>query len=367
MSDSSPGEVAATGGGDGQMPITAADVAAQVGGRLIGDGSVRVQGIAPLDRAGAGELSFLSHKRYLNWFITSKAGVVLMSSAFADTSDGPATRIVVEKPMDALVSLLARFHRREPRASGVHPTAVVAPTATIGAGVTLDPYAVIGEHAVIGDGCWIGAGATVGAGSTLGRDVRLYPNAVVYPFVELGDRVVLHAGSQVGREGFGFVPQPTGIARIPHVGRCVLGHDVEIGANSCVDRGSIDDTIIGAGTKIDNLVQVAHNVRIGRFCFVASLTGLAGSTRIEDGVQVGGQVGTAGHLTIGAKATIAARSGVFGDVPGGETWSGYPARPHKEQMRTQAAASRLARIIRPLERLLASREGADTPESGAQE
>jgi UDP-3-O-[3-hydroxymyristoyl] glucosamine N-acyltransferase len=164
--------------------------------------------------------------------------------------------------------------------------------------------------------------------------------------------VVLHAGAQVGREGFGWVPQAGGVRRTPHAGRCVLGDDVEIGANSCVDRGSIDDTVIGAGTKIDNLVQIGHNVRIGRGCMIASLVGVAGSCRIEDGVQIGGQVGLGGHLTVGRGAVLAARAGVFGDVPAGETWSGYPARPHREQLRVSAALPRLAALLKPLERLV---------------
>ncbi len=340
-------------GGDGQMPITAADVAAQVGGRLVGDPAVVVQGIAPLDRAGPDDLSILSHQRYTGWFATSRAGVVLVAPEFETQAGAPATRIVVDKPMDALVGLLSRFHRQEPRVVGVHPTAVVAPTARLGEGVTLDPHAVVGDGAVLGDRCWIGAGAKVGAGSVLGNDVRLHANAVVYPFTELGDRVVLHAGAQVGREGFGFVPRPTGVVRIPHVGRCVLEHDVEVGANSCVDRGSVDDTVIGAGTKIDNLVQIAHNVRVGRFCFFASQVGIAGSTRIEDGVQFGGQSGAGGHLIVGARATVAARSGVIRDMPSGETWSGFPGRPHKEQLRMQAAMTKLARLVRPLEQLVA--------------
>ncbi|WP_396213588.1 UDP-3-O-(3-hydroxymyristoyl)glucosamine N-acyltransferase [Gemmatimonas sp.] len=348
-------------GGDGQTPITAAAVATLVGGRLIGDPSIVVEGIAPLDRAGAADLSVFSDQRYAGWFARSHAGVVLLSPAFEDYAEGPITRIVVDKPMDALVGLLARFHRPEPRASGVHTTAVVAPTAVIGDGVTIDAYAVIGDSAVIGARSWISAGAKVGAGSVLGVDVRLHPNAVVYPFTELGDRVVLHSGAQVGREGFGFVPRPDGPARIPHVGRCVLEHDVEIGANSCVDRGSVDDTIIGAGTKVDNLVQIAHNVRVGRFCFFASHVGIAGSSRIGDGVQMGGQSGMGNHFTVGSGATIAARAGVISDVPAKETWSGFPARPHREQMRTQAALVRLAKLIRPLERLLARDEanGAD--------
>ncbi|WP_337170721.1 UDP-3-O-(3-hydroxymyristoyl)glucosamine N-acyltransferase [Gemmatimonas aurantiaca] len=340
------------GGGDGQTPVTAADVAALVGGRLLGDGTVVLRGVAALDRADATQLSFLSHARYASWFVTSRAGAVVMGPQFETADGAPRTRIIVDKPMDAMVSLLVRFHRHEPRATGVHPTAVVADTATIGAGVTIDPHAVIGEDVVIGDGCWIGANATVGAGSTLGRDVRLHANATVYPFTELGDRVVLHSGARVGREGFGFVPQAAGLVRIPHAGRCVLEHDVEIGANSCVDRGSVDDTIIGAGTKIDNLVQIGHNVRMGRMCVCAAQVGVAGSARIEDGVQLGGQAGIGGHLTVGARATVAGQAGVFGDVPAGEVWSGYPARPHKEQLRAQAALARLARLIRPLEQLL---------------
>jgi len=347
-------------GGDGHEPITAAAIAAQVGGVLVGDGSAVVHGIAPLDRAGAQDLSFLAHPRYAALFAQSGAGVVLVTPTYATLAGRPDTRIVVEKPIDALVGLLARFHRREPRADGVHATAVVAASAQLGSGVTLDAHAVVGDGAVLGDGCWIGAGAVVGAGAVLGRDVRLYPNAVVYPFTELGDRVVLHAGAQAGREGFGFVPRPDGVARIPHIGRCVLEHDVELGANSCVDRGSVDDTIIGAGTKIDSLVHIAHNVRVGRFCFFASQVGVAGSARIGDAVQLGGQVGVGGHLTIGARAQLGGQAGVIGDVPAGEIWSGYPARPHKEQLRAQAALARLVKLIRPLERLLGGKTTASS-------
>lgn len=351
VASDSAGQPAANGG-DGHKPVTAADIAAQIGGRLIGDGQTILHSVAPLDRAGASDLSFLAHARYGGWFATSKAGAVIMGPAFEALAGTPETRIIVDKPMDAMVSVLARFHRSEPRVVGVHASAVVSPSATLGVGVTIDAGAVIGDQVVIGDGCWIGANAVVSTGSVLGRDVRLHALSTVYPYTELGDRVVLHSGARVGREGFGFVPQANGPVRIPHSGRCVLEQDVEIGANSCVDRGSVDDTIIGAGTKIDNLVQVAHNVRVGRMCFFAAQVGVAGSTRIEDGVQLGGQVGLSGHLTIGARATVAAQAGVFGDIPAGELWSGYPARPHKEQLRSQAALNRLAKIIRPIEQLL---------------
>lgn len=344
-------------GGDGQQPITADAVAAQVGGVLVGDGSVVVRGIAPLDRAGANELSVLSHSRYVHWFTTSAAGVVLISPELADTAGVPVTRIVVAKPVEAMVSLLARFYRREPRAQGVHPSAVIARDVRLGVGVTIEPFVVIGEGAIVGDGSWISANAVVGAGCVLGRDVRIHSGAVVYPFTELGDRVTLHAGASVGRDGFGFVPTASGVVRIPHAGRCILEHDVEVGANSCIDRGSVDDTVIGAGTKIDNLVQIAHNVRIGRGCFFASQSGIAGSARIGDGVHVGGQVGVGGHTTVGARANLAGGAGVIGNVPAGETWSGYPARPHREHLRASAAMARMAKIIRPLEQLL-SRDAA---------
>ncbi|MCC6245728.1 MAG: UDP-3-O-(3-hydroxymyristoyl)glucosamine N-acyltransferase [Gemmatimonadaceae bacterium] len=339
-------------GGDGLRSVTAADVALHVGGTLMGDPTVVVRGIAPLDRAQPDELSFFAHARYAAWYAQTRAGVVLVSPALAEASGAPLVRIVVDKPVEAMVALLERFHRRVPRPAGVHATALVAPTATLGANVTVEAYAVIEDHVTIEDGSWIGAHVVVGHGSTLGRDVRVHAGAVLYAFVEVGDRVLIHAGARIGREGFGFLPGPDGLKRIPHVGRCVLEHDVEIGANSCVDRGSVDDTVIGAGTKIDNLVHVAHNVRIGKMCFLISQVGVAGSTRIEDGVQLGGQVGIAGHVTIGARASVGAQGGVISDVPAGETWSGYPARPHKEALRAHAALLRLAKIVRPLEQLL---------------
>ena len=343
---------ASVSGGDGRGPITAADVAVRVGGTLRGDPNATVSSIAPLDRAAAHDLSFFADARYRSWFAATSAGVVLVSPALADAEGAPSARVVVEKPIDALVGLLPHFHRSACRPSGVHATAVVSDTARIGDGVTIEAFAVVEDDVELGDGTWIGPHAVIGTGSRVGRDVRVFAHAVVYSFVELADRVVLHAGARVGREGFGFLPGPTGPLRIPHVGRCVLERDVEVGANSCIDRGSIDDTIIGEGTKIDNLVHVAHNVRIGRMCFLAAQVGVAGSARIQDGVQLGGQVGVGGHLTIGARASVGGQGGVIGDVPSGETWSGYPARPHRETLRGQAALTRLSRLVRPLEQLL---------------
>ncbi len=343
-------------GGDGGLALTAAAIAVRVGGQVIGDGDAVVSAIAPLDRAGPTDLSFLAHARYATWFTNSAAGVVLLSAQFIDAVGSPRTRIVVDSPAKAMVQMLAHFRRPEPRPTGVHPTAIVALTADIGRDVAIEAYAVIGDGVCIGDGSWIGAHAVIGAGTIIGRDVRVHPGAVTYAFVELGDRVTLHSGARVGRDGFGFVPGPNGSERVPHVGRCVLEHDVEVGANSCVDRGSVDDTIIGAGTKLDNLVHVAHNVRIGQGCFLAAQVGIAGSTRIGDGVQFGGQAGAGGHANIGSGATVAARAGAIADVEAGETVSGFPARRHRDQQRSLAALNRLAKIIRPLEQLVDDRD-----------
>lgn len=344
-------------GGDGRRPVTAASIASEIGGQLEGDGAVIISGVAPLDRAGPGDLSIFSSSRYADWYAETGAGAVLVSRELSGTEGKAQARIVVDKPVDAMVSILSKFHRADARVSGIHATAVVSPSAVIGAEVCVEAFAVVGDGAVLGDRCWIGAHAFVGDGASVGPDSRLHPAARVYPGVEIGSRVVVHGGANIGREGFGWITA-TG-QRIPHVGRCVLGDDVEIGANTCVDRGSIDDTIIGAGTKIDNLCQIAHNVRIGRMCFLASQVGIAGSARIEDGVQIGGQAGLQGHITVGSGAVLGGQAGVLGDVPAKQFWSGYPARPHREQLRSHAAVARLVKLVRPLEDLLAGRGDAE--------
>jgi len=197
----------------------------------------------------------------------------------------------------------------------------------------------------------------VGDGVEIGDDCELYESVTCYPGTQLGDRVRVHAGVRLGSDGFGYVFRNNAHEKIPHVGRCIVEHDVEIGANSTVDRGSIDDTVIGAGTKIDNLVQVGHNVRIGRLCLIMSQVGVAGSVRVGDGAILAGQVGVSGHLSIGAGARLAAQAGVIGNVPAGQTWSGYPARPHREALRAQAALFRLSSLLRALERLVKASAG----------
>jgi UDP-3-O-[3-hydroxymyristoyl] glucosamine N-acyltransferase len=331
-------------------------IAALVGGRLIGRQDTVVESIAPLDRAGERDLSFLAALQYAPQFAESRAGVVLIAPDFERT-EGPAlTRIVVEKPHEALLKVLPILYKEPVAAAGIHPTASIGRGVTIGSGASIGANAVLGDGCSIGDGTMVGAGVVVGAGVRIGAKCKLFPNVVLYSGAHLGDRVAIHAGAIIGSDGFGYVYRDGVHQKIPHVGRCIIENDVEIGANTTVDRGSISDTVIGAGTKIDNLVQVAHNVRIGRLCLVVSQAGIAGSATIEDGAVLGGQSGIGGHVLIGRGARIGAQGGVFGDIPAGETWSGYPARPHKEALRAQAALFKLARLIRPIERLLGETE-----------
>jgi UDP-3-O-[3-hydroxymyristoyl] glucosamine N-acyltransferase len=346
-------------GGEGPDSLTAEAIARIVGGSVVGDGSVMLAGVAPLDRAGERELTFLAHERYAPLLGSCRAGAVLVSPELAEAASEAGEgqyggcRIVVAQPYEAMLRAIPALYPPPPRRTGIHPTAVIGHGVVLGEDVAIGPYSVVEENAVLGDGtsvgshCSIGRGVRVGAGSWLGDSVTLYPGA------ELGERVRLHAGVRVASDGFGYVQSGGEHVKIPHVGRCVLENDVEVGANSTIDRGSVDDTVIGAGTKIDNLVHVAHNVRIGRLCLIMAQVGIAGSVHIGDGCILAGQVGVSGHHDIGAGARLAAQAGVFGDIPAGETWSGYPARPHREALRAHAAFFKLAGVMRRMERLLA--------------
>ena len=332
--------------------MTAAEIAAAVGGTLTGPRDAVVDGIAPLDRASARELSFLATAKYAPLFERSLAGVLLVTAELASATGPCAVRIIVPNPHDALLSLIPRFYRPPPREAGVHPTAIVSPSARIGTGATVEAYAVIRAGAEIGDRAWIGSHSVIGDGVTIGADARLLPHVTLYPGTRLGDRVTVHSGARLGSDGFGYVFRGGAHEKIPHAGRCLIGNDVEIGANSTIDRGSIDDTVVGDGTKIDNLVHIGHNVRIGRLCLLMAQVGVAGSSRVEDGAILAGQVGIAGHLTVGAGARLAAQAGVISDIPPGETWGGYPARPHRESLKAHAALFKLGDMMKRIERLL---------------
>ena len=343
-------------GRDGARSLTADDIAAAIKGKLIGDGSIRIEAIAPLDRAGPSELTFLASPKYLPLFATSAAGIALVTPELASAEGKVLARIVVAQPHEALLALIPKLYAPPVPEPGIDPTARIGRGATIGDDVSIAAHVVIGAGARIGNRVVLGAHTSVGEGVTIGNGARLHPNVSVYPNAIIGERVVLHSGARIGSEGFGYVYAEGGHRRLPHIGRCIIENDVEIGANSCIDRGSIDDTVIGAGTKIDNLVHIAHNVRIGKQCLILAQVGIAGSARIEDGCVIAGQAGIAGHHVIGKGARIGGQSGVFGDVPPGESWSGYPARPHREALKAQATVFRMSGLLKRLERLLEREE-----------
>jgi UDP-3-O-[3-hydroxymyristoyl] glucosamine N-acyltransferase len=325
-------------------------VADLVGGRLLGDGEVVLEELAPLERAGPRSLGFLVAARYLAAFARSSAGAVLMAEEFASETRGPKTRIVVTDPADALARAAAAFAPPGISAQGIDPTARVSPDASLGQGVTLGPFVVVEEGARIGDRTRLGAGTYIGAGVTLGEDCLLGPHVVCYQGSRLGNRVSIKAGAVVGGSGFGFLPGTEGHRRLPNLGSCVLGDDVEVGSQTCIDRGTFDDTVIGRGTKVDNLVQVGHNVRIGARCLIMATTGIAGSVSIGDDVVITGGVGIADHAVIEDRVTIGAKSVIFATrIAAGSVVSGYPARSHREFLRAQAALYRLAPLVAKLE------------------
>jgi UDP-3-O-[3-hydroxymyristoyl] glucosamine N-acyltransferase len=330
--------------------LTAEAVAHLVGGELRGDPSVRVVRVAALDRAQSDELSFFANPRYASEFESSRAGLVLVSPELAEHAGAPRARIVVAKPQEAMLLVLPALYPPPPRATGIAPTAVVSASAKLGKDVAVGAHSVIGDGVVLADRVVIGPLCDVGRGVTIGEDSHLVGSVTLYPGTILGARVRLHAGVRAGSDGFGYVPTKTGVQKIPHVGRCILEDDVEIGANSTIDRGSIADTVIGAGSKLDNLVMIAHNVRLGRMCLIAAQSGIAGSTRLGDGCMIGGQVGVTGHLELGNNVKLGAGSGVMDDIPDGEMWSGAPARPQRDWLRATSAFYKLADRLREIER-----------------
>lgn len=349
-------DIGTTDSGEGVRTLTAADIATASGGELRGDPTVRVGAVAPLHRAGGTDVTFLATSRYAPLLAERSPGVLLVTPALAMTPGTPRSVVVVDKPLEALLGILPRLYHAPRGPSGIHTTARLGRGVSLGRDVAIGPYVVLDDGVTVGDGTRIDAHVVVGAGVSIGASCHLFPSVTLYSGSQLGSRVIAHAGVRIGGDGYGYVFGNGAHQKIPHVGRCIINDDVEIGANTTIDRGSIDDTVVGAGTKIDNLVQIGHNVRIGTLCLIMSQVGISGSTRVGDGCILAGQVGVGGHVEIGDGARIGGQAGVFGDVPAGETWSGYPARPHRESLRASAALFKLAGMMKRLERLLAERE-----------
>jgi UDP-3-O-[3-hydroxymyristoyl] glucosamine N-acyltransferase len=336
-------------------PITVQEITTLTGAELAGKaGSVRqISGVAALDRAGPADAAYCEGRRFLKSLKATRAGVCFVPESLAAMVPAETVALVTAEPQRAFALLSGRLFPDALRPAPIGRPGVSSPLAHIDSGariedgVTIDPFAVIAAGVEIGRGTLIGPGAVIGAGVRIGRASTIGAGATVSHAL-IGDRVVVHPGARIGQEGFGFVPGPTGHLKIPQIGRVIIQDDVEIGANSTIDRGSHRDTVIGEGTKVDNLVQIGHNVVIGRHCLIAGNVGISGSVTIGDFVMLGGGVGIRDHVTIGSGAKVAGASAVGSDIPAGESWGGTPAIPVEKWQQQQKAFYRLVRSLPPL-------------------
>jgi UDP-3-O-[3-hydroxymyristoyl] glucosamine N-acyltransferase len=325
------------------MTFTTAEIAKHLDGEVVGDAAATLKGFAPADHAKPGDLTFAENEDYFARAEQSAATAIIADERFKS-----AKKILIRVPNArvAFAKAMALFFPERIYAAGIHPTAVVAASARVDATAHIGPHCVVGERVTISARSVLQAGDVVGDDSKLAEGVNLFPNVTIYPQTEIGARVRIHAGTVVGSDGFGYVQDRGVHLKVPQIGNVIIGDDVEIGANVTIDRGALGPTVIGKGTKIDNLVQIAHNVEIGEGTLIISQVGISGSTKLGKYVVLAGQVGLAGHLKIGNQVTIAAKSGVMHDIPDGETWMGIPAQPDKQTKRQMIAIQRLPELLR---------------------
>lgn len=325
------------------------EIARLVGGELRGPADLEISGAATIDRAGPQEITFAAEKRYLELARTSKAGCIIVHKD-APELERPTLR--VQNPRYAWATVLEALAPRREQPVGIHPSAVIAPDAKIGKDVSIQAHVVVGPGSVIGDRVVLSPGVVIGAGCVIGDGSFLHPNVTVLDRVRIGRRVIIHPGAVIGSDGFGYVTVNGKHRKVPHIGTVVIEDDVEIGANTTVDRGVCGATRIGRGTKIDNLVQVGHNAEVGEDCLVVALAGIAGSARLGDRVTLAGQSAVTGHLEVGDDSVVAARGLVARDLPAKSFVSGFPARPHRENMRVLAATQKLPEALDNLSKLM---------------
>ncbi len=324
------------------MP-TASEIAKHLQGEVVGDGNAVLNSFAPAESARPGDLTFAENESFFARAEDSAATAIIADQRFNSTK-----KILIRVPNAriAFAKALALFFPEPVRPAGIHPLAAVAASAQIDPTAHIGPHCIVGERVKIGARSVLQAGNSVGDDSKLGEDVNLFPNVTVYPRTEIGNRVRIHAGTVIGSDGYGYVLDDGIHRKIPQIGNVIIHDDVEIGANVTVDRGALGATVIGKGTKIDNLVQVAHNVQIGEHCLVIAQVGIAGSAKLGNYVVLAGQVGVGGHLKLGNQVTVGAQSGVMTDIPDGGKWLGTPARPDREFKRQVIAIQRLPDLLK---------------------
>ena len=344
--------------------LSVAEIAARLGANIEGDGARSVLRLSSLESAGPDAIAFISGRRHVSAACRSQAGAILVAPALAASLPAGMVKLVIADPYLAYARLsqwVASMRDMTPDAPLIHPMAWVDPEARLGANVRVEAGASVAAQAEIGDDCRIAAGCSIGRGARIGAGSVLHARVTLYADVSVGARAILHAGTVIGADGFGFAPSASGWVKIAQLGSVRIGDDVEIGANCAIDRGALDDTVIGSGVKIDNLVQIGHNVRIGRHCILVSQVGISGSTRLGDRVTVAGQVGIAGHLEIADNVVLLAKAGVTKSLTEPGAYTGFPAKPLLEGRRLLTLPGKIPDILdrlRALEKRLAELEAA---------
>lgn len=319
------------------------EICEHLGGDLTGDGDIEITGVSGIKNALPTQITFVAKRKYLAWIETTQAAAIIIGQ---DISSNGKPTIRVENPYSAFIKVLEMFADKNSQAlPGIHETAILGSNIKIGKRVSIQPFTYIADNVQIGNDTTIQPFVYIGEGTKIGANGLIYPHVTIRERITIGDRVIIHCGAVIGSDGFGFTPIDSQYQKIPHIGTVVIEDDVEIGANTTIDRATVDDTRIKRGTKIDNLVQIAHNVVIGEDCFLAAQVGIAGSTTFEDRVNIGGQGGVAGHLTVGEDSVVYAKAAITKDTPARSRISGFPAHPHRQELRTQAATRKLPELL----------------------
>lgn len=333
------------------MEFSAKQIAEYIQGVVVGDEQATVQTFAKIEEGMPGAISFLANPKYESYIYETQSSIVLVNKDFQPEKEVKATLIKVDNAYESIAKLLTLYEMSKPKKRGIDPLASIAPTAQIGENVYIAPYAVIGEGAVIGDNTQIHANTVIGDHAKVGSNCIIYPNVTVYHECRVGNNAILHAGCVIGADGFGHAPAADGYEKIPQIGIVILEDNVEVGANTCIDRATMGATIIRKGVKLDNLIQIAHNVEVGSNTVMASQCGIAGSTKIGEWCMFGGQVGAAGHIKIGDRLNVGAQAGIAGNVKGGQTVIGSPAIDARIFARSSAVFKKLPEMYTTLNAL----------------